>query len=91
MEQELAEKTEMMVRSEEGEGEERGGVRKVTVEEGRVKEPALSEAAAVEIAKLLISLEEAFGKPQDFEWGMEEGQRQIVRLLFLVKNLDMHV
>ena len=66
----MAEKSEMMVRGEEGEG---GGVRKVDVEEGRVKEPALSDAAAVEIAKLLISLEEGFGKPQDFEWGMEDG------------------
>ena len=66
----MAEKSEMMVRGEEGEG---GGVRKVDVEEGRDKEPALSDTAAVEIAKLLISLEEGFGKPQDFEWGMEDG------------------
>ena len=71
MEKELAEKSEMMVRSEEG---EEGGVRTVEVEEGRVKEPALSDAAAVEIAKLLVTLEEGFGKPQDFEWGMEEGK-----------------
>ena len=70
VEREMAEKSEMMVRSEEG---EEGGVKKVEVEEGRVKEPALSDAAAVEIAKLLISLEEGFGKPQDFEWGMEDG------------------
>ena len=68
----MAEKSEMMVRGEEGEGEG-GGVRTVNVEEGKVKEPSLSDAAAVEIAKLLISLEEGFGKPQDFEWGMEDG------------------
>ena len=68
----MAEKSEMMVRGEEGEGEGRG-VRTVNVEEGKVKEPSLSDAAAVEIAKLLISLEEGFGKPQDFEWGMEDG------------------
>ena len=66
----MAEKSEMMVRGEEGEG---GGVRTVDVEEGRAKEPALGDAAAIEIAKLLISLEEGFGKPQDFEWGMEDG------------------
>ncbi|CAI8037287.1 Prodigiosin synthesizing transferase PigC [Geodia barretti] len=71
VEKEMAEKSEMMVRGEEGEG---GGVRTVDVEEGRVKEPSLSDAAAVEIAKLLISLEEGFGKPQDFEWGMEDGK-----------------
>ena len=69
VEKELAEKTEMMVRGEGGEG-----VRKVMVEEEKVKEPALSDAVAVEIAKLLISVEKGFGKPQDFEWGMEEGK-----------------
>ena len=68
----MAEKSEMMVRGEEG-GGGGGGVRTVNVEEGKVKEPSLSDAAAVEIAKLLISLEEGFGKPQDFEWGMEDG------------------
>ena len=79
VEKEVTEKTEMLVRSEgerEGEGEgEGGGVRKVKVEEERVKEPALSDKAAVEIAKLLIALENGFGKPQDFEWGIEEGKR----------------
>ena len=69
VERELAEKPEMLVRSEE----EGGGVRKECVEEGRVKEAALSDGAAVEIARLLVALEERFGKPQDFEWGMEGG------------------
>lgn len=74
VEKELAEKTEMLVRSEEG----GGGVRKVEVEEGRVKEPALSDEAVVEIARLLVALEKNFGKPQDFEWGMEKGLPYLV-------------
>ena len=76
IEKELAEKTEMLVRcvdEGEGDGEGEGGVRKVPVEEEKVKQPALNDSAAVEIAKLLVSLEEWFGKPQDFEWGIEEG------------------
>ena len=74
VDRELADKTEMMVRGDDGEDGDSGeGVRRVEVEQERVKQPALSEAEAVEIAKLLISLEEGFGKPQDFEWGMEKG------------------
>ena len=42
----------------------------------RVKEGALSDEAAVNIAKTLLTLEERFGKPQDFEWAMEEGEKE---------------
>ena len=73
MEKELTDKTEKLVRGEGEEGGDGGGVRSVKVEEERVREAALSDDAVVEIAKLLVSLEEGFGKPQDFEWGIEEG------------------
>ena len=64
---EMADKTEKFVQSEEG------GVVKVKVQEELVKSPALSDAQAVEIARLLIKLEEEMIKPQDFEWGIENG------------------
>lgn len=64
---EMADKTEKFVQSEEG------GVVKVKVQEELVKSPALSDAQAVEIARLLIKLEEEMTKPQDFEWGIENG------------------
>ena len=64
---ELADKTEKFVQSEHG------GVVKVKVQDELVKSPALSDAQAVEIARLLISLEEELTKPQDFEWAMENG------------------
>jgi pyruvate,water dikinase len=63
----MADKTEKFIQSEEG------GVTKVNVQEDIVKSPALSDNQAVEIAKLLMELEEEMTKPQDFEWGIEKG------------------
>ena len=63
----MAEKSEKFVQSEEG------GVVKVKVQDDLVKSPALSDAQAVEIAKLLIDLEAELAKPQDFEWAIENG------------------
>jgi pyruvate,water dikinase len=63
----MADKTEKFIQSSEG------GVMKVKVQEDIVKSPALSDEQAVEIAKLLMELEEAMTKPQDFEWGIEKG------------------
>ena len=65
----MADKTEKFVQSEEG------GVTKVKVQEDLVKSPALSDDQAVEIAKLLVELEEEMTKPQDFEWAIENGIR----------------
>ena len=67
VEKELAEKTERLVQCEGG------GVKSEEVTGERVKKATLSDAAAVQIAKVLLVLEERFGKPQDFEWAMEEG------------------
>ena len=66
---ELADKTEKFIQSKEG------GVVKVKVQDELVKSPALSDSQAVEIAQLLVSLEEEMTKPQDFEWAMENGTR----------------
>lgn len=68
---EMAEKTEKFVQSEEA------GVTKVKVQEDLVKSPALSDDQAVEIAKLLIELEEEMTKPQDFEWAIEKGRESV--------------
>lgn len=64
---ELATKLERFVQNESG------GVRHEGVEEDRQKAVALIDEQAVAIAKLLIELEEVFGTPQDFEWGIENG------------------
>ena len=64
---EVLEKPEMFV---QGEG---GGVRKVAVVDGRQKEAALSEEQAVAIARLMVTLEDRMGTPQDFEWAYEKG------------------
>ena len=65
---EMADKSEKFVQNNEG------GVMKVKVEEELVKSPALSSDQAVEIARLLIALEEEMTKPQDFEWAIEKGR-----------------
>ena len=74
MTSEMAEKTEKFIQSEEG------GVTKVKVQEDLVKSPALSDDQAVEIAKLLIELEEEMTKPQDFEWAIEKGRGSSVQV-----------
>ena len=58
----------MFVRSEGG------GVRREEVEEEKGKSAALTDEQAGEIARVLVRLEEAMGRPQDFEWGIEEGE-----------------
>ncbi len=69
---ELAVKPEMLIRSEGG------GVRKVKVEEEeRQKSPALTDEQVLTISKLLVSLEEEMGKPQDFEWAIEGGKARV--------------
>lgn len=67
MTSELADKPEMFVQCEDG------GVRREGVEEGRQKSAALTDEQAATIGRLLVNLEEAFGTPQDFEWGIENG------------------
>ena len=64
---EMADKTEKFIQCDEG------GVIKVKVQDELVKSPTLSDDQAVEIARLLVDLEEEMTKPQDFEWAMENG------------------
>ena len=61
------EKSEKFVQAKEG------GVEKVAVSLERQKERTLTDEQARNISRLMIALEEKMGKPQDFEWGMENG------------------
>ena len=61
------EKSEKFVQAKEG------GVEKVTVSLEKQKERTLTDEQARNISQLMIALEEKMGKPQDFEWGMENG------------------
>ena len=70
---EKAEMSEKFVQSEEG------GVVKV---KNLDQSPTLTHAQAVEIAQLLVSVEEELAKPQDLEWAIENGQSQ--RCLLIV-------
>ncbi len=69
MTSELAEKPRKLVQSSEG------GVVGVAVEEGDRKRAVLGEDQAVSIAVLLVRLEEEMGRPQDFEWAIEAGEK----------------
>ena len=68
---ELADKPEKFVQCESG------GVRRESVGEEEQKAAALTDEQAVTISKLLMELEEAFGSPQDYEWGIEEGDNDL--------------
>ena len=65
---EVAEKAEMFVQGEEG------GVRRVGVAASLQKERALGDEQAAAIAILLWAVEEALGRPQDFEWAIQAGE-----------------
>ena len=70
---EVMEKSEKFVQAAEG------GVEKVTVPLEKQKERALTDEQARTISRLMVALEEKMSKPQDFEWGMENGERQTER------------
>ena len=63
----VADKTEELVRREEG------GVVSREVEPERRKVRVLSDDQAKKIAEMLLVLEDELGRPQDVEWGMETG------------------
>ena len=67
---ELADKSEEFLQCETG------GLRKVDVEKGRRMCPSLTDDEAVEIAQMLLLLEEEMGRPQDVEWGIEAGGQE---------------
>ena len=64
---EVMEKEEKFIQASDG------GLIKVKVEESLLKERALTDQEAQEIAALMIQLENKMGKPQDFEWAIEKG------------------
>ena len=77
MTSEMADKTEKFIQSDEG------GVVKVKVQDELVKSPALSDDQAVEIARLLVDLEDEMTKPQDFEWGIENGEHVVIKSVYV--------
>ena len=64
----VADKDEMFVQCKE-----EGGLEKVAVQDVMVKKQALTNEQAVTIARLMMELEDKMKKPQDFEWGIENG------------------
>jgi phosphoenolpyruvate synthase/pyruvate phosphate dikinase len=56
-----------------------GGTRKVTIDPQRQKEPALTDAQAVELVRLGRRIEAHFGRPQDIEWCLTADGFQIVQ------------
>eukprot|EP01137_Pigoraptor_chileana_P023651 Opistho-2@90297 len=63
---ELVDKPHAMLRAPDG------GLIKADVAVEKQKVPAISDEHAVQIAKLMVQLEERMGRPQDFEWGIED-------------------
>lgn len=67
---EVVDKEEMFVQSEEG------GLKRVKVSEERQKARVLTDEQATCISEVITELEKKMGKPQDFEWGIEDGMIQ---------------
>ena len=51
-----------------------GGTRHEELADERAREPVLSDAQAVELARLAVRIEEQAGAPQDIEWALAEGR-----------------
>ena len=64
---EVAKKEEMFVQCKSG------GLEKVKVADSSVDERALTSEQAVTIAQLMMELEQKMKRPQDFEWGIQDG------------------
>jgi rifampicin phosphotransferase len=56
-----------------------GGTREVPVEPGRQGEAVLTDAEAVQLARLARRIEERFGSPQDIEWCRADGRFVVVQ------------
>ncbi|MEV4756309.1 rifamycin-inactivating phosphotransferase [Micromonospora sp. NPDC049559] len=56
-----------------------GGTREVAVDPQRQEQPALTEAQVVRLVRLGRRIEEHFGRPQDVEWCLVDGDFQIVQ------------
>ncbi|MEU1018242.1 rifamycin-inactivating phosphotransferase [Streptomyces sp. NPDC005898] len=56
-----------------------GGTREVTVDAGQQRQPALTDARAVELVDLGRRIEAHFGCPQDIEWCLADDGFQIVQ------------
>lgn len=56
-----------------------GGTRLLPVDTAEQHEPALTDAQAVRLARLGRRLEAHFGRPQDIEWCLADGELQIVQ------------
>ena len=67
---EVVDKEEMFVQSEEG------GLKRVKVSEERQKARVLTDEQTTCISEVITELEKKMGKPQDFEWGIEDGMIQ---------------
>ena len=56
-----------------------GGVEQVALDDGQRRRPALSEAQALELARLGSQIEAHYGTPQDIEWASENGQFYVLQ------------
>jgi pyruvate,water dikinase len=56
-----------------------GGTREVTIEPGRQKQPALTDAQIVRLAQLGRRIESHFGRPQDIEWCLADDEFRILQ------------
>jgi len=56
-----------------------GGTREEKIEPGQQEQPALTDAQAVRLAELGRRIEAHFGRPQDIEWCLADGDFQIVQ------------
>ncbi|MEN3336342.1 MAG: rifampicin phosphotransferase, partial [Acidobacteriota bacterium] len=56
-----------------------GGTHEQAIEPERQKQPALTDAQAVRLAELGRRIEAHFGRPQDIEWCLVDGDFQIVQ------------
>ncbi|GHB55091.1 putative phosphoenolpyruvate synthase [Streptomyces cirratus] len=56
-----------------------GGTHEVTIDPRRQKEPALTDAQAVELVRLGRRIEAHFGRPQDIEWCLADDGFRIVQ------------
>ncbi|MFF4798828.1 rifamycin-inactivating phosphotransferase [Streptomyces sp. NPDC001351] len=56
-----------------------GGTREVAVDSRRQEQPALTDAQVVQLVRLGRRIEAHFGRPQDIEWCLVDGDFQIVQ------------
>jgi len=68
--------------------EDEGGVEKKPIETGRIDKPSIQNEEILELSGIIKKLVDHYGKPQDVEWALQDGEIYILQSRPITKIFD---